>query len=394
MLVAKAFQKPNPPRTKHEAQALVQAGYRVYVFAWDREAQFPSLENVDGAIVRSFSLVNVRRFSRIGLALGGILFQIALVFQIIKLISCLKQRPIVHAHDINTLLPSFFLRALGLSPALIYDCRELTYSVYSEWFHPVLGAILRTLEEQLIRHVDAVITVSDAISNCFRGLCQTVETIYNYPRLADIPTYSKREARLRLGLPVSAFVVSSVGTIRPDCRYDLLLDVASLAGKEDIHFVVVGDGPMLPMLKKAEKEIPEARLTILPPVNHEKALRYVFASDLTWAVYQDRNESLNSRTNLPWKFFESLACGVPLLVESGTYRAKLVEELECGAVLGSDTPEDALQVIVSMAKDTERHRCLSEAAKNAAIARNLNWEAMSVKLISVYDRLRLRMSAI
>jgi glycosyltransferase involved in cell wall biosynthesis len=91
---------------------------------------------------------------------------------------------------------------------------------------------------------------------------------------------------------------------------------------------------------------------------------------------------------LPWKFFESLACGVPLLVETGTYRAKLVEELDCGVVLKTGTPEDTIHAIVSLAKDTARHRSLSEAAKNAAIARNLNWEAMSVKLISVYDRLR------
>lgn len=383
MLVAKAFQKPNPPRTKHEAQALFDAGYRVYVFAWDREAVFPSLENVNGVIVQSFGLINVRRFSRFGLALGGILFQIALVFQTVKLITRLKQRPILHAHDINTLLPSYFLRSLGLSPALVYDCRELTYEVYSDWFHPIVGAVVRTIEEALLRHVDAVITPSDAIAGYLRRFCQTVETIYNFPRLTDIPACSKVQARLRLGLPVNAFIVSSVGTVRTDCRYDLLIDVASLVERENIRFLVVGDGPMLQTLKRAAEQIPAARLTILPPVTHAQALCHVFASDLTWAVYQNRRIPW-----MPWKFFESLACGVPVLVESGTYRAKLVEELGCGVVPKTDSAEDTMRTIVSLAEDKRRQKRLSAAAKNAALARNLNWEAMSRKLVSVYDRMR------
>jgi glycosyltransferase involved in cell wall biosynthesis len=383
MLVAKAFQKPNPPRTKLEAQALSEAGYRVHVFAWDREAVFPSLENINGVIVHSFGLINVRRFSRLGLALGGILFQIALVFQTVKLITRLKQRPILHAHDINTLLPSFFLRSLGLSPALVYDCRELTYEVYSDWFHPIVGTVVRTIEEHLLRHVDAVITPSDAIADYLRRFCKTVETIYNFPSLADIPTCSKEQARLRLGLPIDAFIVSSVGTIRTDCRYDLLLEVASLIEKENIRFLVVGDGPMLPMLRKAAEQIPPTRLMILPPVTHTKALCHVFASDLTWAVYQNRKIPW-----MPWKFFESLACGVPVLVESGTYRAKLVEELGCGVVPKTDCAEDTMRAIVSLAEDKRRQKRLSAAAKNAALARNLNWEAMSRKLVSVYDRLR------
>jgi glycosyltransferase involved in cell wall biosynthesis len=383
MLVAKAFQKPNPPRTKHEAQALFDAGYRVYVFAWDREAIFPSLENVNGAIVQSFSLINVRRFSRFGLALGGILFQIALVFQTVKLITRLKQRPILHAHDINTLLPSFFLKSLGLSRALVYDCRELTYEVYSDWFHPIVGAVVRTIEEHLLRHVDAVITPSDAIASYLRRFCQTVETIYNFPSLVDIPACSKEQARLRLGLPVNAFIVSSVGTIRTDCRYDLLLEVASLIEKENIRFLVVGDGPMLPMLKRAAEQIPATRLMILPPVTHTKALCHVFASDLTWAVYKNRKIPW-----MPWKFFESLACGVPVLVESGTRRAELVEELGCGVVPKTDGVEDTMRTIVSLAEDKRRQRHLSAAAKNAALAHDLNWEAMSRKLIAIYDRLR------
>ena len=327
MLIAKAFQKPNPPRTRYEVEALLDSGYGVYVFAWDRDSEFPSLENVGGTIVRSFRLARSKKLGGLRLLCGGILFQIWLVFRTVKLIGRLKQRPIIHVHDVNTLFPGYLIKALGLSSALIYDCRELTYSVYSEYFHPIVGATLRVIEEHLLGHVDAVITVTDSIAGYVRRFCQTVVTIYNCPRLADIPTSSKREIRVRLGLPVNSFIVSSVGTIRRDCRFDLLRDVASLVGKEDIRFVVVGDGHMLPMLKKAEKQIPDAKLIVLPAVDHEEALRYVFASDLTWAVYENRYGSMNARIGLPWKFLESIGCGVPLVVESNTYLRSLWRNL-------------------------------------------------------------------
>jgi glycosyltransferase involved in cell wall biosynthesis len=91
---------------------------------------------------------------------------------------------------------------------------------------------------------------------------------------------------------------------------------------------------------------------------------------------------------MPWKFFESLACGVPVLVEPGTRRAELVEELGCGVVLKTDGAEDTVRTIVSLAEDKRRQKHLSAAARNAALARDLNWEAMSRKLVSVYEGLR------
>lgn len=389
MLVAKAFQKPNPPRTMEEARVLSKAGYPVYVFAWDREAEFPSHEEFDGIIVHSFSLVNVRKFSRIGLALGGIIFQIALILQMVRLINCMKQRPIVHAHDINTLVPACLLRRLGLSVGLVYDCRELTYGVYSEWFHPLVGAILRTIEERCLRYADTIITVSDPIAAYLLNFSQSVNVIYNCLGLADIPNLSKREARVQLGLPLDAFIVSSIGTIRPDCRLELLVDVASRLEKENTYFLVVGDGPLAPAIRLAAGRVSQAKIAVLPRVSREKAIMYVLASDLTWAIYQNRAESLNNRLTLPWKLFESMACGVPVIVDSGTFRSKLVEEYQCGIVVESDDPDHLSQIIATFAQDRTLYHKLASASRAAATLK-FNWEAMSDKIVSIYERLLIK----
>jgi glycosyltransferase involved in cell wall biosynthesis len=76
------------------------------------------------------------------------------------------------------------------------------------------------------------------------------------------------------------------------------------------------------------------------------------------------------------------------VVDTGTYRAKLVRELNCGIVLDSDIPEYVSRAIVSLAKNVHRHKEICAMAKKSSTVCNFNWEAMSAKLVSTYDKLR------
>jgi glycosyltransferase involved in cell wall biosynthesis len=387
MFIAKAFRadgRASCPRPRQESESLLYAGYPVHVIAWDRYAECPTIENVNGITVRSFSSVNLTSPSKIGLVLGGLIFNALLVFETVKMIRQLKQRPIVHAHDINTLPIGSLLKKLHLCSRLVYDCHEFTYGVYYEWFNLLVAWVVSVIEQRLLPSADAVITVSDPMARYLRRFNPATEVVYNSPRTTDIPNVSKEEARVRLGLPLDTFIISSVGAIRYDTRMDLLLAVARLTEKHNIHFVVVGDGPSASEFRQAVKETVGTHIVAIPRVSHEKALLYVLASDLTWIVYQNRRESLNPRMTLPWKLFESLACGVPVVVDRGTNRAKLVGELHCGIVLDSDAPEDIAEVIVSLANNAKRHKEMSAAAKNSSV----NWEVTSKNLVSTYERLR------
>jgi len=385
MLLAKAFQ--NDTRPKQEARTLTESGHPLYVLAWDRECRFGHAENSDGVLIRSFHHVNLRRFSRFGLVLGAIMFQAILVLEAVRLISRLKQRPIVHSHDFNTLLPGCFLKKLGLSTRLVYDCHELSYAVYSEWFNPIIGGIVRIIEERCLRCPDSVITVSDPIRRYLQTFNRMTEVIYNCPSSTDIPRLSKREARSVLGLPRQDFIISYVGEIRFGCKLDLLVSVSSLAENEKVHFLVVGGGPLAPALVELAEDASNPRLTIRPHVPHERALMYVLASDLSWVVYQNSEAALSERLAVPWKFSESLASGVPVLVERGTVVARLVEQFGIGLVLEDDNPEGILKMIVSLAKDPSRHHEMSTRARDAAAALDLSWEVMSLRLSDIYRRL-------
>jgi glycosyltransferase involved in cell wall biosynthesis len=231
-----------------------------------------------------------------------------------------------------------------------------------------------------------VITVSDSIAEYLRRFNIATEILYNCPKAEEIPRLSKREARIQLGLPLEAFIVSSMGAIRPDCRFDLLLDVALRTRSPNIQYVIVGNGPLATQFRKDAKQA-GANLMALPAVPRERALMYVLASDLTWAIYQNRPESMNPRMTIPWKFFESLACGVPVLVDPGTMRATLVNRYGCGLVLQSDDSDSISRTIDSLAHNRLQHQTMCSRAKDAVDSGNFKWETMSAKLIGLYDRL-------
>jgi len=384
MFLAKAFQ--TDPRPRQEAKSLVNAGYSVFVLAWDREHQFNSIENVDGAMVRSLEYLHLGRFSGSGLALGALILQILLFLETLKLVGRLGARPIVHAHDLNTLLPACLLRTLRISIGLVYDCHELSYAAYGEFFNPNMGRIIQAIEKRYIGYADAVLTVSETVASYLRRFNSRTEVVYNCPQAADIPRIPREEARSRLDLPIDAFIVSSVGTIRYDSRLDLMIHVATFTKKQNIQYLIVGDGPSAFGVREAARASGDIHLKILPRVSRETALLFVLASDLTWAVYQHGIESLNPRVTIPWKFFESLACGVPLVVEKDTIRADMVRKFKCGVVLESDEPSYVSQVILSLVDRPSDYQNMCVKAKSA-FSLQFSWETMSIKLVHMYRNL-------
>ena len=280
MFLAKAFH--TDPRPRQEAKSLVEAGYSTSVIAWDREYEFKSVEEVDGVTVHSFRLVNLRRSSAIGLAVGALIFQIILLLETIRLIEQFRQRPILHAHDFNTLVPACVLKALGLTAGLVYDAHELTFAAYQDFYGPKIGQIVRVVEEWSLRFPNVVLTVSPLFAQYLRQFNDHVELIYNCPSASDVPKLTKEKIREQLSLPPYAFIVSFVGSINELFPIELFLEVATLLKNNDnIRFLVVGGGPLASKLTRMSQPI-RARLTIIPYVPHETALSYVSASNLTW----------------------------------------------------------------------------------------------------------------
>jgi glycosyltransferase involved in cell wall biosynthesis len=386
MFLAKNFYKDIRPRLEANTLANVR---NVVVFAWDRKSEVNRRTTLEGAKVLSFHPVRLERESKFGLAIGAVAFQVMLVLATVRLAARIKDRPIVHAHDFNTLIPGIILRKLRLASALVYDCHEFSFSAYNELFNPLIGKIVQVLEEHLVKYADVVITVSDPVANYLSQFGRKANVIYNCPKKSDAPTISKSDARKKLHLPYDKFIIANIGEIRYDSTVHLLLEAfrSELVEKSNLHLLIVGHkGP----LGHNIIDVNEARrdnVTILPYVERRTALTYMSASDIVWAVYFSDHASWNPRLTLPWKFFDALACGVPMIVEAGTLRSKLVDKFSCGWILNSLDAESIRKLLLDIYGNPNLYRKTVQAVRVANSILDISWENMSEKLIRIYDAL-------
>jgi len=161
MLLAKPY--IGDTRVKNEAESLATAGYDVTVLSWDRSGiQQKNFEAGDVNVV-SVRLLGGSEFSKLSYALSAVLLQF---YSVVWCLTNVRERYTLHCNDFNTLLAGAMLKlAAPGSVNLVYDCHELTPSVYAEWYGVVTGLVAGAVEKGLLRFVDVVFTVSPPIRN-------------------------------------------------------------------------------------------------------------------------------------------------------------------------------------------------------------------------------------
>ena len=380
MLLASTF--IYDPRVKNEAESLRDHGYEITVLSWDRTARQPRSFNSHGVSVESWRLLPGTTFSKARYAISAILFQF------VCLSWCLKHardKPvIIHAHDFNTLLAAVLFKLISPRSTLIYDSHELTPAAFAEWYGPTMGALAGSIERSLLRFVDKVITVSPPIKQYLSKITdRPIFLVYNTIKLSQVPKQDKEWWRERCGLDQGFFVVSYVGGLREDAAVDALVEAAreckSVA--DNVRFIIVGDGTSLSELRRRAVGT-ERYLEFLPRVPHEVALGYVKASDITFAVYKDLGD--NTRIAMPWKVFESMACGTPVLVRGDTYTWRFVESLGVGLSAGKGSAEEISDHIVWALKHRDLLESVSDQGRRSFVSK-FNWDNQAETLLEAYQ---------
>lgn len=369
------------PRVRNEAESLKDYGYNITVLSWDRSGKQPTYSDLSGIKIVSFKLLHGQSFSKLRFALSALMFQFACVSWCM---SNARVRPgIVHSHDFNT-LPAAILLKLILRSTLIYDSHELTPAAFSEWYGRRMGSLAGAIEKSFLTFVDKVITVSPPIKNYLSSVTNLpVFLIYNTIKLSDVPSKDKNWWRALYGLD-GHFVVSYVGGLREDTAIEALIEAArdcALQHLQDVRFIIVGDGSRLEAFR-TQAAGTEEYLTFIPRVSHELALGYVKASDITFAVYKDLGE--NTRIAMPWKLFESMACGTPILVRGDTYTWHFVESLGVGLSAGNGSAEEISDLIVWALKHRDLLESVSSQGRRSFVSK-FNWDSQAETLLEAYQ---------
>ena len=242
------------------------------------------------------------------------------------------------------------------------------------------------LRPRLARALEAatrVFCVSDSLRRLAIELgaaADTTEVVGNGVDTGRFYPVERTAARQKVGLPVEATVLVSVGALVERKGMQRVIDCLPtlLQRHPDLHYLIVGGGSPEGD-HRAELETQAARLGLGECVHFLGALQ---PDELKWALSAADVFVLATR-NEGWAnvFLEAMACGLPVITTDVGGNAEVV----CGAELGSVVPfgdAAALQQALddALSKNWDRAAILQYAQAN-------QWDKRVAQLLRTYERI-------
>lgn len=250
---------------------------------------------------------------------------------------------------------------------------------------------LRTpgLAEQVlcaVRDADMVVSVADSLKRLVRdagGEADKIQVIGNGVDVEKFSPIEQAEARRRLGLPVDAKVLVTVGGLVERKGFHRVIDCLPeiIANDVDVHYVVIGggspEGDMSEQLRAQVRTLGlESRVLFTGPVAPAQLAEKLSAADVF--VLSTRNEG--------WAnvFLEAMACGLPVVTTDVGGNAEVVCRPELGHIVpfgDHDALRDAL--IDSLDRPWSREAIL-------AYARDNTWDNRIDQLTAAFVAMRAK----
>jgi len=219
----------------------------------------------------------------------------------------------------------------------------------------LLERTAKHLERFLYRRSAAVIGLSPGMVDGILAEGIAPERVHMIPNCSDLDLFTpadKDKTFLATYDLAGKFVVGYAGAIGPSNAVEGQVPEAARiikqAGRDDIVFVIAGDGKSLPELKRlvAEYELDNVRLVGSLPKHDVPILTR--SADVLMTLFADVPILA---TNSPNKFFDALASGRPAMVNQPGWTRELVEEHAAGVYVPTGDGQAMAEAIMRLADD-------------------------------------------
>lgn len=379
---------PADPRVHREVFALREAGHEVDVICL-RSQDEAREQIVDGIRIHRVPL-GARRGRR-----GRYLYQyLQFLLLSTRLLHALHRRrrfSVVHVHSLPDfqVFCAFLLKIRGVR--VILDLHEAFPEILAARFHLKPGSVhlsLALLAERISCWIaDEVITSNEAIRDLVvlrTDRLEGITVVMNSPDLRTSEPCDPVMLRAHLGLDERPAIVY-VGGINPERDIPTLLRAVSLLRDQvPIQLVIVGYGDLdyVESLKTLANEL-DVGVRFLPRIPQAAVMSYLSVSNIGVVSYEDNPLT---RVAVPTKAFEYAAAGKPMVIPRlQALRALFVDAAE---FYDPGDPQSLAAAIHHLLEDEMRARELASQAR--AVLQSFSWETMRWRLLSVYDRLKVR----
>ncbi len=352
MLLSNPF-KPDL-RVLRESLILSKNEFQVIIVAWDREGKLKSVEKVNDKVVvvriklpyrgRGFFLL---RFLR--RVIYTILFNLMAITYVREFLK--KQEvKIVHCHDFDTIIAGLLIKYFSLRPEkkfLILDSHEYWPGIPFLEFNSALKNIVRSIHNVLIKLVDAVITVSSALSGRLPSPLRGIKVIFPNIYLPEEIVHLKstlNEMDVLGGKRIKIFYYGALHKARGIIQLIKLGILARRANRLSLDIIIAGKGPLERLVRMASHK---GVLKYLGWISESDIRGLLENTHFTWILYDPKIE--NNQVAMPNKFFLSLLYGIPIITNDGLFVAELVKDAKIGLVVNYNrADEEVYQKLIEL----------------------------------------------
>jgi glycosyltransferase involved in cell wall biosynthesis len=348
------------PRVLKETSSLAAAGYEVTVFGWDRARRHPAAERIGAVAVRR---------SRIPAPYGSKLLLFLLPLWWLSAVDAARRaRPsVVHACDMDALVPALAARWL-FGARVVYDI----FDHFADKISGVPGfvrSLLRWIDGLLTRRADLVIVTDEHRRRLLPAAVGVpVGIIMNVPPLVDaagVRTPGKGPVRL-----------CYAGVIHE--HRGLRLIAEAIGGIEGIETTFAG---WIPRPVDADFLHGQPKISYIGKIPYAEAIKLMGNSDIILALY-DPAVPIN-RVASSNKVFEAMAVGVPVISNSETTMAGLIDRISCGVTIPYGDAALLKETILRL-RDDQGTRVRMGGNGRLAHTQEFNWSVMESRLLKYY----------
>jgi len=377
MLLFGGYTFRTDPRVERETKTLARHGHRVAVIAWNRDGHMPPYEKREHYELVWLKPRLPRSFEKFAMSAQFLVKLIAsCLFSVRSVISALRLRPeVIHAHDLDTLIPATFLKWLTHAK-LVFDSHENYPAILSADLGPAGYWLGLAIQKVLLKVPDVVVVSNEAIS---RKLGAQVDS-YVVGNLVDLEWFDAA-SQTRLNWNFAKPVVIYVGAVGAGIALPNLVEASRIV-RSEVEILVAGGGPLLNEVEEmCKKQHLSVKFTgyisrdLLPPLICLAAIGVVLLKPTP-----------NNIESLPNKLFEYMAGGLPVIASDFPLIHEVVSLHRCGITVDPTSPLQIAKAIDYLILHPSEARRLGANGRRL-VEQRYSWALTQHTLLKAYAAL-------
>lgn len=333
-------------RSWHIARAMVQSGHEVIVITAHNHPDL-LIKNIEGIAVHYLPVSYDSNFSFFRRSISFLSF----VWSAFRLSKKIDDVDLCYATStpITVGIVAYLLKRKKSIP-YIFEVRDLwpeaiiQMGVVKNMF---LKRMLHALEKKIYTHANKIIALSPGMKEGVERVCPDKKIIV-VPNMADCSffQFEQKNPVLEDAFNVkNKFVVSYIGSAGPSNNLSYLtnlIEYCSVHTKKDIVFLIQAKGSELEKIKSNLRKLHNPAIQFLPYSNKEGVKQLLNVSD---AAYISFDSKPILETNSPNKFFDAIAAGKLIIINTPGWLKELAEKEDFGFYADPKNPSMFVQKI-------------------------------------------------